>query len=99
MLHYVYYCIIRLGTMERWKSLASRVDMANARYLHHELAAMRTEFKAMYDRFFDYEIALEQSNVLDDHINKITVSYFWYYAYCTSHIRTLILKVIFKKGF
>jgi len=50
--------------------------MANARYLHHELAAMRTEFKAMYDRFFDYEIALEQSNVLDDHINKITVSYF-----------------------
>lgn len=50
--------------------------MANARYLHHELAAMRTEFKTMYDRFFDYEIALEQSNVLDDHINKITVSYF-----------------------
>lgn len=57
--------------------------MASA--LHRELAAMRTEFKAMYDRLFEYEIGLELPDVLDDRINGITVSYFRIF-YFTSHI-------------
>jgi hypothetical protein len=57
--------------------LASRVEQAQvASALHRELATMRTEFKAMYDRLFDYEIGLELPDVLDDRINGITVSYF-----------------------
>lgn len=54
---------------------------------------MKTEFKTMYDRFFDYEIGLELPNVLDDRINEINVSYFQYYVYFTSHIRILIWKL------
>lgn len=80
MLLILRHCVIRLGTIERWETLASRVELAQmASALHRELAAMRMEFKAMYDRLFDYEIALEQSNVLDDHINEITVSYVLYH--------------------
>lgn len=61
--------------------MASRVEQAQmASALHRELAAMRKEFKAMYDRLFDYEILLEQPDVLDDRISRITVSYFWNYA-------------------
>ncbi|KAL0134702.1 hypothetical protein PUN28_001469 [Cardiocondyla obscurior] len=59
------------GTIERWETLASRVEQAQASALHRELAGMKTELKAIYDRFFDHEIVLEQSSVLDDHINKI----------------------------
>jgi len=47
---------------------------------------MKTEFKTMYDRFFDYEIGLELPNVLDDRINEINVSYFQYYVYFISYI-------------
>ena len=54
--------------------------------LHRKLAAMKTEFKTMYDRFFDYEIGLELPNVLDDRINEINVSYFQYYVYFISYI-------------
>jgi len=67
--------------IEKWESLVSRVEqvqMANA--LHRELTAMRTEFKIAYDRLFDYEIVLEQPHVLDDRINGITVSYFYYHS-------------------
>ncbi|XP_011166207.2 uncharacterized protein LOC105200379 [Solenopsis invicta] len=61
------------GTIERWEILASRVEQAQvASALHRELATMRTEFKAMYDRLFDYEIGLELPDVLDDRINGIT---------------------------
>lgn len=69
-------CVILLGTIERWETLASRVKQAQMADALRELAAMKTEFKAMYDRLLDYEIALEQSNVLDEHIKDITVSYF-----------------------
>jgi len=65
--------------------------MANA--LHHKLAAMKTEFKTMYDRFCDYEIGLELPNVLDDRVSEINVSYFRYYAYFISYI--LIFERIF----
>lgn len=68
-------CIICLGTIERWETLASRVKQAQMADALRELAAMKMEFKAIYDRLFDYEIDLEQSNVLDDHINEITVSF------------------------
>jgi hypothetical protein len=70
--------------IEKWENLVSRVEqvqMANA--LHRELTAMRTEFKIAYDRLFDYEIVLEQPHVLDDRINRITVSYFYYYQQFT----------------
>ncbi|XP_024868846.1 uncharacterized protein LOC112452726 [Temnothorax curvispinosus] len=61
------------GTIERWESLASRVkQVQKASARHRELAAMKAEFKAMYDRFSDYEVVLEQSSVLDDRINEIT---------------------------
>ncbi|XP_018363219.1 PREDICTED: uncharacterized protein LOC108761288 [Trachymyrmex cornetzi] len=60
------------GTIERWETLTSRVEQAQmASSLHRKLAAMKTEFKTMYDRFFDYEIGLELPNVLDDRINEI----------------------------
>lgn len=64
-----------------------------------ELAAMKTEFKDMYDRLFDHEIDLEQSNVLDDHITEITVSYFRYYIFYYAHVldlKTLFLRKISK---
>ncbi|XP_020287461.1 uncharacterized protein LOC109856518 isoform X2 [Pseudomyrmex gracilis] len=62
------------GMIERWEILASRVEQAQmANALHRELAAMRTEFKAMHDRLFDCEIILEQPHVLNDRINRITV--------------------------
>ncbi|KYQ53961.1 hypothetical protein ALC60_07116 [Trachymyrmex zeteki] len=60
------------GTIERWETLSSRVEQAQmASTLNRKLAAMKTEFKTMYDRFFDYEIGLELPNVLDDRINEI----------------------------
>jgi len=58
--------------------------MANA--LHHKLAAMKTEFKTMYNRFCDYEIGLELPKVLDDRISEINVSYSRCYVYFTSYI-------------
>ncbi|XP_053994423.1 klarsicht protein isoform X3 [Hylaeus volcanicus] len=61
------------GTMEKWESLAARVEetqMANA--LHRELTALRTEFKASRDRLSSHEIVLEQPHVLDERINRIT---------------------------
>ncbi|XP_011639646.1 uncharacterized protein LOC105428825 isoform X2 [Pogonomyrmex barbatus] len=57
------------GMIERWETLASRVEQAQS--FHRELATMKTEFKAMQDRFFDYEIVLEQPHVLDDRISRI----------------------------
>ncbi|EZA57073.1 uncharacterized protein LOC105277721 [Ooceraea biroi] len=62
-----------LSMIEKWESLASRVEQAQmANALHRELTTIRTEFKAAYDRLFDYEIVLEQPHVLDDRINRIT---------------------------
>ncbi|XP_018357196.1 PREDICTED: uncharacterized protein LOC108757238 isoform X2 [Trachymyrmex septentrionalis] len=60
------------GMIERWETLSSGVEQAQmASTLHRKLAAMKTEFKTMYDRFFDYEIGLELPSVLDDRINEI----------------------------
>ena len=71
--------------------MSSRVEQAQmASTLHRKLAAMKTEFKTMYDRFFDYEIGLELPNVLDDRINEINVSYFQYYVYFISYIYVYI---------
>lgn len=70
------WCVVYfVGMIEKWETLASRVEQAQmASALHRELAAMRMEFKAMHDRLFDYEIILEQPHVLDDRINRITVN-------------------------
>ncbi|XP_011876409.1 PREDICTED: uncharacterized protein LOC105566759 isoform X2 [Vollenhovia emeryi] len=59
------------GLIERWETLASKVEQQRVIALHHDLDAMRKKLKAMCDRFLNYEIVLEQSNVLDDHINEI----------------------------
>lgn len=60
--------------IEKWEALASRVEQVQiASSLHRELAAMRMEFKATYDRLSDYQIVLGQPHVLDDRINGITV--------------------------
>lgn len=65
---------ICLGMIERWETLASRVDQAQtAGTLQRALATMRTRFKAIHDRLFDYEIVLEP-HLLDDRINRIAVS-------------------------
>lgn len=65
-----------LGLIERWETLASRLEQTNA--LHRELAAIRMDVKAMHNRLYDYEIALKQPHVLEDHINGINVSFFSY---------------------
>lgn len=68
-------CVFCLGMIEKWETLASRVEQAQmASALHRELAAMRMEFKTMHDQFFNYEIILEQPHVLDERINRITVN-------------------------
>lgn len=60
--------------IEKWETLASRVEQAQtAGSLHRSLAAMRTRFKAIHDRLFDYEVVLEP-HLLDDRINRIVVS-------------------------
>lgn len=97
MLLMLRYCMISLGTIERWETLASRVKQAQMADALRELAAMKTEFKAMYDRFFDHEIDVEQSNMLDDHINEITVSYFRQYIFYYAYIRVQTWKLVFKK--
>lgn len=59
------------GMIEKWETLASRVEQAQtAGSLHRSLAAMRTRFKAIHDRLFDYEVVLEP-HLLDDRINRI----------------------------
>ncbi|KAI4477578.1 hypothetical protein M0804_012695 [Polistes exclamans] len=63
------------GAIERWESLASRVEESRmASSLHKELSAMLLEFKASHDRLMAYEIVLKQPHVLDDQINRITIS-------------------------
>lgn len=73
--------------MEKWETLASRVEQAQtAGTLHRALATMRTRFKTIHDRLFDYEIVLEP-HLLDDRINRIAVScsvnvkYILFYTY------------------
>lgn len=68
-----------LGMIERWETLATRIKQAQkASALHGKVAIMRMEVEAMHNRFFDYEIILEQPHVLDGRINRITVSSFSY---------------------
>lgn len=62
------------GVLEKWESLTARTgETQMATTLHHDLIALRTEFKAAHDRLFSYEITLEQPHVLDERINRITV--------------------------
>lgn len=88
-----------LGMIERWETLASRVEQAQmASALHRELAAMRAEFKATHDRLFDYEIVLEQPHVLDDRINGITVSFFSYLpVFVTLYIHACVHSTVVSK--
>lgn len=60
--------------IERWEILSSRVEQAQtAGALQRAVATMRTRFKAIHDRPFDYEIVLEP-HLLDDRIKRIAVS-------------------------
>ncbi|XP_029155891.1 uncharacterized protein LOC114928735 isoform X2 [Nylanderia fulva] len=59
------------GMIERWETLSSRVEQAQtAGTLQRALTTMRTRFKAIHDRLFDYEIVLEP-HLLDDRIKRI----------------------------
>lgn len=63
--------------IEKWENLSSRVEQAQtAKAIHREVTAMRTELKTVYDRLsdYDYDIVLDQPHVLDDQINRLTVS-------------------------
>ncbi|XP_076378374.1 uncharacterized protein LOC117222485 isoform X3 [Megalopta genalis] len=61
------------ATLEKWETLTAKVEESQmARKLHHELTALRAEFKAAHDKLFSYEIVLEQPHVVDEQINRIT---------------------------
>lgn len=42
---------------------------------------MLLEFKASHDRLMAYEIVLEQPHVLDERINRITVSFSFFHSF------------------
>lgn len=63
--------------------------------LHQELSAMLLEFKASHDRLMAYEIVLEQPHVLDERINRITVSFSFFHSFflCIMFLRQMLLLV------
>lgn len=68
--------------MERWESLSNRVDeVKKAKEIQREMANMHLELRSAKDRILAHEITLEQPHVLDDRINRITVSSFFHHSF------------------
>lgn len=61
--------------MERWESLSLRAEEAQKiNAIHREMAAMKLEFCAAQERIMSYRVVLEEPHVIEDRINRITVS-------------------------
>uniref|UniRef100_A0ABD2X2Q3 KASH domain-containing protein n=1 Tax=Trichogramma kaykai TaxID=54128 RepID=A0ABD2X2Q3_9HYME len=60
------------GLMERWDSLSLRAEETQKiNAIHREMAAMKLEFCAAYERFTSYKVVLKEPQLIEDQINKI----------------------------
>ncbi|XP_011503753.1 PREDICTED: uncharacterized protein LOC105366864 [Ceratosolen solmsi marchali] len=60
------------GLTERWESLSLRVEEAQKiNAIHHEMATMKLEFCTAIQKLMSYRIVLDESHVIENHINKI----------------------------
>lgn len=63
------------GLMERWETLSLRAEEAQKiSAIHREIAALKLEFCAAHERLASYRVVLEEPQIIEDQINRITVS-------------------------